>query len=212
VIISDKYKFIFVRIPKNASTSMFNALRALDPDAYVSSLDVPPYSHETGLEARKIAGEEKWSTYFKFAFLREPKSRLVSHYTYNLRQTFNRQTQLHWLLEKDLKFPNPIGQLIDKDMFVRFHVYNSYWSLPHKIYRQIDWIEDGMWLGDVANIQKDWDYVCSKIGKKINLEIQNKSTSAVWRLDSEADKLYKIFYADDIDYYTNYLKQNADIY
>ena len=212
MIISDKYKFIFVRIPKNASTSMFDALKTLDPDAYLSSVDVPPYSHETGLEARKIAGEEKWSTYFKFAFIREPKSRFFSHYAYNLRQTFNRQTQLHWLLEKDLKFPNPLDQVIDKDMFVRFHVYNSYWSKPDKIYRQIDWIEDGMWLGDVATIHKDWDYVCSKIGKKIHLSLENKSPSSLWQLDSNAEKLFMMFYAEDIDYYNNYLKENADIH
>ena len=81
-----------------------------------------------------------------------------------------------------------------------------------KIYRQIDWIEDGMWLGDVATIIKDWDYVCSKIGKKIHLSIENKSPSSLWQLDSNADKLFTMFYAEDIDYYTNYLKENADIH
>lgn len=207
MIISDKYKFIFVCIPKNASTSMLNALIALDPNAYVSSRDVPPYGHQTGQEARKTAGEEKWSTYFKFAFLREPETRLVSHYVYNLAQTFNKQKCLHWLLEKDRKLPTNKSYLIDKDMFVRFHVYNAYWSLPYNIYEQIDWIEDGMWLGNLDNIEKDWDHVCTKIGEKINLQIQNQSNSAFWRLDAEAHNLYEMFYANDINYYKNYLKK-----
>lgn len=211
MIISDKYKFIFVRIPKNASTSMFNALLELDPDAYVSSLDEPPYSHETGKEARKIAGEEQWSSYFKFAFLREPQSRFISHYTYNSQAVFRRQTCLHWLLEKDLRFPNPRNQVIDKDMFARFHVYNTYWSFPYKIYKQVEWLEDGMWLGDVSHIERDWDFVCSTIGKKIDLKIENKSASSEWRLDSEAYELFKMFYAEDIDYYTKFSKENADI-
>lgn len=211
MIISDKYKFIFVRIPKNASTSMFNALLELDPHAYVTTPDDPPYSHETGQEARKIVDENQWDSYFKFAFLRDPKSRLISHYVYNSQSTFRRQTCLHWLLENDLKFPNPINKLIDKDMFLRFHLYDRYWCFPYKKYQQVEWIEDGMWLGDVSHIERDWDFVCSTIGKKIDLKIENKSASSEWRLDSEAYDLFKMFYAEDIDYYTKFSKENADI-
>ena len=75
MIISDKFKFIFVKIPKNASTSMEEALLKLDPEATVGDNSTPPFGHETMGSIKKVAGEDRWNEYFKFGFVRNPERR-----------------------------------------------------------------------------------------------------------------------------------------
>ena len=60
MLISDKYKCILMRIPKNGSTSMQEALMALDTKCQVTELSEPPFGEETASEATKIAGEQSF--------------------------------------------------------------------------------------------------------------------------------------------------------
>lgn len=201
MIISDKLKCIFIKVPKNASTSMEAALLKADPDCIISDLNKPPYGHELASQVRKIAGEQKWNEYFKFAFVREPKSRFISHYVYNLKATFNAQTRLHWMLGKDLKLISSDTKTIDKHMFAQFHIYDKYWCLPYRAYQQSTWIDEDIWLGDIAKIEEDWNYVCQRLGTGIYLPMRNETNSQEWRLDEDAEQLVNIFYKEDFDLY-----------
>ena len=105
MIVSHKYKFIFLRTEKTASTSLSNALYPhLGPDDYVADLKRPAWSkycpihhgalkrtlprlfgahpHATAAQVRSVVGRETFDTYFTFAVDRNPWDRQISLYTH----------------------------------------------------------------------------------------------------------------------------------
>lgn len=96
MIISNSHRFIFVHILKTAGTSICAAL-----DPFLGWNDVvlggtgfgermnAPYKerfglrkHSTAAEIRAIVGDDVWSAYVTFAFVRHPYARTVSFYTW----------------------------------------------------------------------------------------------------------------------------------
>lgn len=73
-IISDEYQFVCIAVPKVARTSLIDALTRNPPDSLTDSrLTVRP-------PLGKILRKEKYPSYFKFAFVRNPWARTVSAY------------------------------------------------------------------------------------------------------------------------------------
>lgn len=68
-MISDTHRAIFVHIQKTGGDSVSYAF---------GQPRNSPEKHRTAAELRNIYGEEAWSTYFKFSFVRNPWDRLVS--------------------------------------------------------------------------------------------------------------------------------------
>jgi len=96
MIISNSHKFIFVHILKTAGTSI---CAALDPSLRWNDVILggtgfgekvnASYKERFGLrkhssasQIRAVVGDEVWSQYFKFAFVRHPYTRVVSFYTW----------------------------------------------------------------------------------------------------------------------------------
>lgn len=202
MIISDKYKCIFIRIPKNASTSIEKVFGLYDPGS-IQPNELPPYGHETASEVRDIAGEKRWNTYFKFAFFRNPEERFLSHFKYNINRIHSKSPQLWWLMpEKELSQRS--DKVIDKHNFAQFHIYDKYWSKPKYKYQQVDWLdEEDIFVGSMDRIQEDWQYVCDKILLHVPLPITNKSKSQEWVLDDDVKQLIKTYYKEDIEYYNS---------
>lgn len=103
MIISHRYRFIFLRTEKTASTSLTAALReALGEDALHAGLKRPAWAkyspihhgalkrnfpdlfglhpHATARQVRRLLGPEIFDSYFKFAVERNPWERQVSLY------------------------------------------------------------------------------------------------------------------------------------
>jgi len=103
MIISHKYRFIFLRTEKTASTSLTSALReTLGDDALHAGLKRPTWAkyspihhgalkrnlpdlfglhpHATARQVRRVLGAEIFDSYFKFAVERNPWERQVSLY------------------------------------------------------------------------------------------------------------------------------------
>jgi hypothetical protein len=84
--ISHKYKFIFFSYPKTGSTSVRSILdKYSDISATTYNKRTPEnpfYSHITAVETKKIFKQKGWDydSYFKFIFVRNPFSRMVSLY------------------------------------------------------------------------------------------------------------------------------------
>jgi hypothetical protein len=96
MIISNSHRFIFVHILKTAGTSI---CAALDPTLQWNDVILggtgfgekvnAPYKarfglrkHSSAREIRAVGGEDVWSRYFTFAFVRHPYTRVVSFYTW----------------------------------------------------------------------------------------------------------------------------------
>jgi len=77
-MISKKHKYIFVHIPKNAGTSIRGELKKV-------TTDKPLHTdwHYTLPQLIEKLGEDH-SSYYKFAFSRNPYDRLASAFTYNM--------------------------------------------------------------------------------------------------------------------------------
>jgi hypothetical protein len=96
MIVNHTYKFIFVHVPKNAGTSVTQALSTLSSwrdlelgGTQLGEAIAPHYmkrfglrKHSTASQIRKVVGEEIWSSYHKFGFVRDPYSRLQSLWSF----------------------------------------------------------------------------------------------------------------------------------
>ncbi len=103
MIISHKYKFIFLRTEKTAGTSLTAALEAMvDPGDVVADMSRPGWAkfspvhhgalkrklpqlfglhvHATAAQAKAVIGAAKFNSYFKFAVERNPWDRQASLY------------------------------------------------------------------------------------------------------------------------------------
>ena len=210
MIISDKHQCIFIRVPKNASTSIEHELIVSDPHCVLSDESLPPYGHQLASEVRAIAGEDKWNEYFKFAVFREPESRYLSTYVYNKDYRFPHHQRLHWLLDENKSFPDPEDKVIDKHMFVRMHAYNTYYCEPSGAYQQIDWLdEEGIYVASMDNLQREWQLICDKIQlPHRKLPRYNTSQSNDYTLDIDARMLMMMMYKEDFNYYKTLWKGN----
>lgn len=80
--ISHRNRFVFISIPKNASTSI---RVTLSPHSDIESTDHYPYYHhvEAGVLRKHFARQGwDWNDYFKFAVVRDPWERTVSQYRF----------------------------------------------------------------------------------------------------------------------------------
>lgn len=100
MIISHKYKFIFLKTTKTAGTSIEIALSKfcgsediitpIYPEEEIRSqlgyrgaqnyLPDGFYNHISATKVRKLIGEQVWNTYYKFCFERNPWDRFISYY------------------------------------------------------------------------------------------------------------------------------------
>lgn len=102
VLVSHKYKFIYIKNKKVAGSSVesFFGRYCLDPSlpyAYTDQIDerIDSFgiigrrlqgkgdkwvSHKTAIEIKKELGEDKFNRYFKFCVIRNPWDKVVSHY------------------------------------------------------------------------------------------------------------------------------------
>lgn len=95
MIISHKYKFIFIHVPKTGGTSISDALKESCSLVYPARILTENEINKFGIDGKfegtwshhlpaeqlkKVVGEQKWNTYFKFGFIRNPFDLLVSEY------------------------------------------------------------------------------------------------------------------------------------
>lgn len=164
VLISDSHAFIFVHMRKVASTSMQSILRplCLEPPAgrlaHLKSRarlewDYRRYqfrTHDDILAAKRRMPAEKFQRYFKFAFVRNPWSRLFSEYEYILSQPGHGRHAR-------------VARLGSFSEFIRMQI-------PRREAYQLNMLCDsggGLltdFVGRLENLQADWQVVCERIG------------------------------------------------
>lgn len=184
-MIAHEQKAIFIHIPKCAGQSIENAflrLNGLDRNTRLPLLLQPNNDPNIGppqlahLLAKEYVqyhyiSQELFFKYFKFAFVRNPWSRLVSFYNYSSYRTIYTFSQfLHnYFIPK---------MWIEKFYFVR---------------PQVDYLfsDDGKllvdYIGKFESLDHDFSVVCENLNiSKVGLEHANKSDHGVGK-----DKIYK---------------------
>jgi hypothetical protein len=128
VIISEKWKFIFVHIHKTAGDAIAHALIPFlgKRDAVISgsfsewlSRSIPLSSQAKYKTLDKHSGAEAiraavpvavWDSYYKFSFVRDPVDRAISMYKYALTMMDSRKNAAAW---RQALFQAPIGARFD---------------------------------------------------------------------------------------------------
>jgi len=112
MLISHKYRFIFIKTVKTAGTSIEVDLSQVMDDGDVVTPIRPPveghvarnhdrggtslYNHMTAREVRAAIGRKTFDDYFKFCVEREPVDKCISHYSMFKKSDFRRIEGLTW--------------------------------------------------------------------------------------------------------------------
>jgi hypothetical protein len=169
MLISERYRFIFIHIYKNAGTSIsaalgpYTAANPVQGAAYsilgklgYSDFEPKTYPHHiTAPELLRRMGVEKFKSYFSFAFVRNPWDWQVSLYTFTLK---NRSHYQH-------KFVKGLGSF---DAYI-------HWRCTEEVRYQKDFVfsQDGRqlvdFIGRYEHLDEDFQTVCSHIKVSVKL-------------------------------------------
>ena len=81
MIISHKYKFVFIHIYKNAGTFVTNLIIKLDPDS-IEVKDINGLGHQKYIDICKMSIFERIKHYTFFVIIRNPVDQLISTYNF----------------------------------------------------------------------------------------------------------------------------------
>lgn len=210
MIISDKYKCIFIRIPKTGSTSFEKMWKHIDPQCISSNEDKPPYGHYKASELRKIVGEKKWNEYFKCTFIRNPINWFRSQYCYNMLYQHKNNKQLHALLNNEYKLNNPDNKIIDIKDCVFFHVILKEWFNSSNQLNYID--EEINFIGFFEHFNRDVKYIWSHLNiNNIPKHIMhvNKSSSKEYSFSDKSLQFLNWVLKKDIVFYNKRHKEKT---
>ncbi len=163
-MISDSHRFVFMRMRKVASTSMYDILLE-----YVNPMPTSRFArirsragldrdyrkrvyrlHDEFRVAQHLMSAELFDSYFKFAFVRNPWERLVSEYEFLLRTpTHGRHVRVsrmkHFREYIEMQIPRPDAYQI-----------NMLTGLNGEIVADF--------IGKFEQLAEDWQVVCENIG------------------------------------------------
>lgn len=216
MLISHKYKFIFVHIYKTAGTSVTNVFlphaRLIDRLVYDHPVVKPIvrkivtlmnwhddglkqftgfHKHAKAYEFRDKLGRKTYASYFKFTFVRNPFDFLVSLYFYNLQ---NEEHPQHDAISK-MSFAEYLAKLI-----------------ASKPPRQTDFVTDPEsgevivdYIGRFETIEKDVRNIQNAVGinQKRGIPHHNPSTKRTRKTyteyyDKKTRKLVETYFGDDL--------------
>ena len=187
MLISEKRKFIFIHVYKNAGRSIRTALEPFAQDKWQYLLnkqlkkinistrfDSQPFDvHIKANEMMEIMGRESFKDYFSFAIVRNPWDWQVSLYTFMLKEPSHYQ---HELVKKLGSFDEYIRWRCDKEVrFQKDFIYSKEGELL------IDFV------GRYENLEAEFEKICAHIGVKTSLP----------KLNVSKVKPYVQFYTDD---------------
>lgn len=213
MIISDKYKCIFIRIPKTGSTSVETLFKKIDPDCISSDEENIPYGHFYASQLKDMVGEKKWNEYYKFAFVRHPYSWIKSQYTYNMWGTYENYPEVEkklYLVLDGHEMAKPKDNVFNIDHMVKLYLLLKEWFQGEIQSRYVDLDID--FIGKMENFQEDMNKVFKKLGiPQYSLPHTNRSedlalhstgtTGKKYVLDDDAKKFVDIILKEDFKLY-----------
>lgn len=163
MIVSHLHRYIFVAVPKTGTHSVREALRPhMGPDdieqarlLVQKSFPFPElarigHGHLSFQQVRPFIGEEAFSSYLKFAFVRNPFDRFVSYCAFTT--------------SRDGAFRRDPKAVMRHFLFVAPPHHHMVFQPQHKFVTGPDGALQADVIGRVEEMQEDFDGICSRIG------------------------------------------------
>jgi hypothetical protein len=171
MIVSHKYKFIFIATPKTGTTSIHRALqRYVSNDSDIVIDQTIAGKHQTALTIKKKLPQEQWDSYFKFGFVRNPFDWIASWYNFRSRNELSDSRHpKHHRWTGNISFEefvtNPTELVNSPGDYII--------DLQGKII--VDFV------GKYENLDHDFGYICNRLGlphiQLPSLNISKKNTN-----------------------------------
>jgi len=175
--------FIFIYINKTAGTSI------------AKCIGLPKKRHLTVKEVIQIVGQQNFNNAFKFSVVRNPWSKVFSHYKYRVRTN---QTELG---ECQIPFRDWVAKTYgtDKDLF--------YYNTPKMFMPQVEWLRDkndSIAVDEIIKFEQlsdSFQKVANIIGIEYPLPQLNQTNKTDYReyYDSVTKKIIETHFEEDID-------------
>jgi chondroitin 4-sulfotransferase 11 len=188
--VSDKYKLIFIHIPKNAGTAITN------------TLDMYDIGHH-GWQYYKSKYPQKWEQYKKISVIRNPWDRVVSCYEYaKMEESYWHSKEgkskagkhLDYDLLKDKSFGECLDILKNKPQMLR---HQGWSNQSNYIYNNNHLMVD--YVLDVSEIN---DRLSEILNQKINIpkiNVSNQNNYKNYYIDNDMISFVKEYYKKDIN-------------
>jgi hypothetical protein len=180
MLVSDKYNYIIITIPKTGTRSISNFLfdnedSIIKNRIYSNSSIFEFERSSTALEIKNRVGDELYKKYIKIAFIRNPYSKLVSSYFFykngtptpnNTFQRFLRSSLIRKfsLIKINLKILST--KLLPFHVWALLYPYNS--NLKYLTNEQGNLIVD--YVGTSEDLENDFFAIMEKIGVKFEVK------------------------------------------
>jgi chondroitin 4-sulfotransferase 11 len=196
-IVSKKYKFIFIHIPKTGGSSIAEPEYLSGQGALVAHLGSEDHVQAGHIRAVGLKNrlQDNWDDYFKFTFVRNPWDRTVSLYHYFLQDPEKQRSMLGKEIAKLGSFKEFCHQLDNIELDPHFDPQISY-LIDYEGHILVDFI------GRFETIASDVDFICKKAGlPAIILPHFRKSDHDSYRryYDNESAGIIATKYKSDID-------------
>lgn len=232
MIISNSAKYIFVHITKTAGTSVTvtlnDSLKWNDlvlggtrfgekiQSHYKNHFNI--HKHSSASEIRKALGEDIWSEYFTFTFVRNPYRRTLSLYTWIERMVNEHALEWHLrhlpiaCIKKRKLWEWPITHAFKQTKNFSEFIRNPDFLRDSGSKPQISWIRDDNsecivdFIGKVESIEVDLLHITKRIGagfnniKKRNISKRTRPLEAYYSGEEDFEYLYYL-YEDDFNYF-----------
>jgi len=201
-IISHKHKFIFFGIPKVASRSFFNYFVTENKEAF----DIEWFEKRDAF----FEACEKYPDYFKFSFVRNPWSRILSCYNSKIADNIIGKRARILSFYKGLRGGMPF------DDFAKWlvtpegsdDVADRHWISQHQFLCDASGQLLCDYVGKYENLDEDWKVVCEKIGlenaplpQKGYISKEGKTQNPAQKSDSGSKAVqktdYKSYFTDE---------------
>lgn len=210
-VTSTEKNFLFIHIPKSAGSSIYTSLKSYADQRKFGTF-ISPGPHVQANTLKKEFGKEKYNSYYKFAFIRNPWARLYSYYCF-IREHYPPRKKIYdpiWEFKNGTPMNMEFNDWLLHSEFYQRKV-NGVKPIPVQRKSQLNWITDDNYdeiiidfVGTVEKISADWKTIC----KKINIpykQIQQKNTTK--------HKNYKdIYIQESIDFVATHFKREIEMF
>lgn len=181
----DNTRSIFIHIPKAAGMSVVKCIYGLDS------------SNHYGYKDYKTNNIEKYNSYFKFSFVRNPYDRLISAYTY-LSQGGMNEIDRYWY-KKFLSQYGSLSSFIQNGGLEKAINENAEHFIPQHCFVYNDGKLEVDFLGKLESINDDMEYLSTILKFSHEFRKVNASKPEGYSLSEDDKKIVSELYSLDFE-------------